>query len=275
MRTNQLEMLIEKIIIKGFIVVAVVLIIFPVFWTFMTSIKIPRDIAVYPPLLIFEPTISNYIQIFREGVAAQLWTTFYVTIGATIITLVAGVPVGYALARFKSKYFHIIGFVIFSMRFVPIVAVLVPLLIIFRNFGLSGSPFGLIIAYQLFTLPVVVYIIWGFISKVSIDYEEAALIDGATRFQVFYRIILPIIKPGLLATVVLVLLLSWNQFTLPLILGTGDTPVISMGVMKYIGTVDMPGMWGPMSAWAIIATIPMIVIYLMLQKYLLMGLGKH
>jgi multiple sugar transport system permease protein len=252
--------------------VAVAVALFPVVWTLLSSLKPAAEIFTFPPTFVFEPTLDHYRVVLSGDIAAPMLNTLIVTVGSVALALSAGSLAGYALARFQTGVFRAMGLFVFSMRFLPTIVIILPLFVMYSGAGLSGSRFGLILAYQLFTLPLSIWITWGFFAQVPPELEQAAMIDGCSRFQAFWHVALPIALPGIGAAAVVATIMAWNQFLIPLILGGAEARVITTEIARYSGGDETTADWGPLAALAVVIAGPVIVAGLALNRYLLRGL---
>ena len=183
---------------------AVVLLFFltPVWWILSTSVKDPADYAAWPPVVI--PTrfsADGWISAFTEWKAGQYLTNSVVVVfSATLLAMLIGTSAAYGLVRFPVRGGRQIAFGILALRMFPTLAIAIPLFAVFRALGLLNSYWGLILGYQLFLLPFVIWMMRGFLLDIPIELEEAAMIDGGSRFQALYKVVLPLAAPGLAAT---------------------------------------------------------------------------
>ncbi len=249
--------------------------IFPVLWTVMNAFKTGRDIFTFPPKFIFKPTLDNFRSVFSEDIATPLYNTLVITVGSVTLALVAGSLAGYALARFRSGVFKALGLFVFSMRFLPTIVILLPLFILYVDLSLIGTRVGLILAYQLFALPLSIWITWGFFAQVPVELEDAAMIDGCSRFQAFRHITLPLALPGIGAAAVVVVIFAWNQFLIPFILGGKNGRVITTEIARFSGGEDAVADWGPLAALAVVIAGPVVAAGFGLNRYLMRGLLRE
>ncbi|MBT2517864.1 carbohydrate ABC transporter permease [Streptomyces sp. ISL-90] len=243
----------------------------PIAWIFMMSLKTPGDIVVYPPKFVFTPTLDNYAEVFS---GPEFMTPFVnsliVTIGALLLTLVIGLPTAYALARFKFKGGENIAFGILSLRFAPELLIILPLYLLYQQVGLYDNYLGLILAYQLVTLPMLVWMLRSFIEDLPIELEEAVAVDGGTRWTAFRHVLFRLIAPGLGASLMLSFIWAWNSYTLPLVLSGRNTQVITTGIQQYISFQSID--WGPMAAATVVSLIPGILFALFALRWIVGGL---
>jgi len=246
--------------------------VFPWFWNLLSSFKTTTDIWARPPLLIFDPTLNNYYSAFvTRNFALFLKNTIVVGLAATALCLVIGVPAAYAFSRFKT----FIGnnqlfFFILTTRMAPGFVEIIPLYLIFKNIGLLGSPIALVFAHVYVNLAFVIWLMKGFFDEITVDLDERAMIDGASRIRAFFQLILPLTLPGLVTTAIFVLIFSWNEFLFALILTGGlsrTLPVAIPGLVTPAGTY-----WGEVMAVATVITVPILIFATAVRKYLVRGL---
>jgi multiple sugar transport system permease protein len=243
----------------------------PIVWIVMMSLKVPEDIVTYPPKFLFTPTLANYADIFT---GTQFLTPFInsiiVTLGALLLTLVVGLPTAYALARFNFKGRESIAFSILSLRFAPELLIILPLYLLFQKVGLYDNYLGLILAYQLVTLPMLVWMLRSFIEDLPVELEEAVSVDGGTRWTAFRHVIFRLIAPGLGASLMLSFIFAWNSYTLPLVLSGRKTQVITTGIQQYISFQSIE--WGPMAAATVVSMVPGTLFAIFALRWIVGGL---
>lgn len=243
----------------------------PIIWIFLMSLKVPGDIIVYPPKFEFIPTLENYAKVLNGSeFLSAFWNSVVITLGALLVTLIIGLPTAYALARFKFKGRESIGFNILSLRFAPELLVVLPLYLIYQRTGLFDTHLGLILAYQLVTLPMLVWMLRSFIEDLPHELEEAVAIDGGNRWTAFRYVLFRLIAPGLGASLMLSFIWAWNSYTLPLVLGGRNTQVITTGIQQYISYQAIE--WGPMAAATVVSMIPGIIFALVSLRWIVGGL---
>ncbi|HKP37283.1 MAG TPA: carbohydrate ABC transporter permease [Pyrinomonadaceae bacterium] len=262
---------------KYLIVVAVLLVtLAPGYWMFTISFKREVDqFAVPPRWFSFTPTLEHYTEAFIERSFAQyLFNSLIIALSSTVCALVLGTLAAYALARFRLPYRldRKLALWILSTRMFPAIVTAVPLFLIMRNVGLVNTRLSLVIVYTAFNLPFVVWMMRGFFAEVPRDLEEAAMVDGDSRLGAFWRVVLPMVMPGLAATAVFCLIVSWNEFLFALVLTQTDQAMtLPVGIA---GRVTQYGIkWGAMSAAAVVAMVPILAFALSVQKYLVRGLS--
>ncbi len=255
--------------------------VFPFFWILLTSLKNQVDIISVPPKFVFKPTIGNYAALVIGEHRGQYASTrpdfprfflnsMIVSSGAVALSMVASIPAAYALARFTFPLKNALAFGFMSFRFVPFIAFVIPLYLLFQQLGLYNTYSGLILAYQLITLPFTVWMLRSFFQEIPLEIQEAAKIDGCSWFGVLTRVILPLSMPGISVTVILGFMFCWNAFNYPLMLAGRETFPVTVGAIQFISYEQV--LWGQMAAATIVATVPQLLLSLMVQKYIVRGL---
>ena len=255
--------------------------VFPFVWILLTSLKNPGDIISVPPKFVFTPTFNNYMALVmgeQRGEYASTRPDFplfflnsmIISLGAVALSVAAGIPAAYALARFDFPMKNALAFVFMSFRFVPFIAFVIPLYLLYQKVGLYNTHLGLILAYQLITLPFTIWMLRGFFQDIPLEIQEAAKIDGCSWLGVLIRVILPLSMPGISVTVILGFMFSWNAFNYPLMLAGRQTFPVTVGAIQFISYEQV--LWGQMAAATIVAAFPQLVLSLMVQKYIVRGL---
>jgi multiple sugar transport system permease protein len=259
------------------IAIAVTLIyLFPIYWMFVTSIK-PMDelFAVPPHYFPHKPTAEAYIENFvhNQSIFSYIGNSFIIATGATFLTLLLAAPCAYALARLKIKGKGIILILLLAMQMLPSIMLAMPLFIAFSKFHLINNFLGLILANTTHALPFAILVLRPYFLSLPAGLEEAASIDGANKFQAFWRIIMPLVRPGLLTVGAISFLWSWGDFIFALTLTTNESvQPLTMGLSKFTG--EFGTQWNYLMAVATIAAIPIILIFVTLQKYIVSGLAS-
>jgi len=256
--------------------VALLATVAPIYWMSTISFKHEVDqFAVPPKWFSFSPTLEHYADAFVSRSFGQyLLNSFLVAAMSTLCALLIGTFAAYALARFRlpRNLDRKLALWILSTRMFPAIVTAVPLFLIMRDLRLVNTRVSLIIVYTAFNLPFVVWMMRGFFVEVPRDLEEAAMVDGDSRLGAFRRVVLPLVTPGLAATAVFCLIVSWNEFLFALVLTqTDDAMTLPVGIA---GRVTQYGIkWGAMSAAAVVAMVPILAFALVVQRYLVRGLS--
>ena len=243
--------------------------LFPFYWMVLSSLKTQIQNIAFPPQFLFTPTLENYQSVFvNNPFFLFLWNSLVIGAGSTLLGLVLGLPAAYGIARFQ-KSGVALGFLI--ARIAPGISYLVPWFIIFSDLHLVGSYTALILSHLTVGLPLIVWIMIGFFEDVPQELEDAAFIDGANRFEIFLKVALPIVKPGIATAGILSFIQSWNTFMYSVVLSNSETrtlPVAVFGFLSY-GGFD----WGSLTAAATIITLPVMVLTLLIQRHIVAGLS--
>src|SRR5450756_43340 len=208
---------------------------------------------------------------FRPDFPKFFMNSVILSVGAVLLSLLVGVPAAYALARFRFKGKESLAFTFLSFRFAPEFAVIIPLSIIYRKLGLYNTYFGIIWVFQLITLPLLIWVLRGYFEEISPEIEQAAQTDGYPWWQVFIRILLPLVRPGLAASALLAFVFAWNNFVYPLVLGGSDVQTVTVSALSFLSSEQ--AYYNRMAAACVIASIPEIALALSIQRYLIRGLS--
>ena len=258
------------------IVFALIYTVFPIYWLFLNSLKTPLEIFAIPSTYVVEiPTVMHYIATFIDRPFLRfMLNSAIVAVSTTILSLIFGTMAGYALARFtypgRTKY-HL-SFWILSTRMMPPIVTIMPLFLFFLFLDLLNTKFALVIAYTGFNLPFVVWMMKGYFQELPKDLEESAMVDGDTRLGAFWRILLPLSAPGLAATSIFTLILSWNEFLFALIITqTEVSNTLPIGISGRITQYETH--WGEISASGFAAIVPIVIFAFIVQRHLVRGLS--
>jgi multiple sugar transport system permease protein len=244
----------------------------PLAWMVLSSIKPPEDLTSSNPVLAFAPTLEHYEALFSGGnnIGPYIRNSLIAAGVSTIIAVVLGCLAGYGLARSRFRGKDHVAFWIISQRMAPIAAVILPLFVIFRFTGLLGSTAGLIVAYLTFNLPFAIWIMNAFFSELSPSLEEAALMDGATRWSAFKDVALPLVLPGIATTAILCLVFSWNDYAFAVTFSGPDSQTLPIAASQLVTQTSID--WGQLTAIGTIVVAPMILVGLIVRKWLVTGL---
>lgn len=245
--------------------------VFPLYWVFTTSLKSPVDVFRMPPVWIFKPTLENYALVFSSRFPGYFANSLIISTGTVILSLLIGVPAAYGLSRGRIQKKQDIDFFLLSTRMAPPIAFIVPFYLMWSKLSLVDKYPGLILVYILFTTAFVVWMMRSFFDDVSPELDEAAMVDGCSKWGAFLRVALPCARGGLIATVILSILLTWNEFFYALILTAFNTKTMPVALPGYIGFVRLR--WGELTAAAMIVVTPVIIFSVLVQKQLMKGLA--
>ncbi|HJQ23536.1 MAG TPA: carbohydrate ABC transporter permease [Blastocatellia bacterium] len=258
------------------LVVAVVTALVPVYWMLTISLKSEVDQFASPPRWFsFSPTLTHYADAFLSRSFGQyLATSATVAVLSTLAAVTLGTFAAYALARFRwpMRLDRRLSLWILSTRMFPPIVSAVPLFLMMRDLRLLNTTAALVIVYTAFNLPFVVWMMRGFFQELPREMEEAAMIDGDSRLGALFRIILPLVVPGLAATAVFCLIMSWNEFLLALVLTQTDAAMtLPVGIAGRVTQYEIK--WGVMSAAGVVAMVPILTFAMAVQRYLVRGLS--
>ena len=286
------------------VILYAIITLLPLLWIIATGFKSPSDAISYPPKVVFEPSLEGYVNLFTtrtratEEKLAELGepTTWYdkivrsqdmvisgpsrygerfsnsviIGFGSTFLCMILGTAAAYAFSRFRVPLKDDLLFFILSTRMMPPIAVAIPIFLMFRNLGLNDTHLGMILLYTAVNLSLSVWLLKGFIDEIPIEYEEAALIDGYTRFQAFYKVVLPQAATGIASTAIFCLIFAWNEYAFAVLLTSGTAQTAPPFIPTIIG--DAGKDWPAVAAGATIFLVPVMVFTILLRKHLLRGI---
>jgi len=254
---------------------------FPVLWIILTAFKSYGDALAVPPKFIFTPTLDNFVAVFSRayssgskaqdtGFSLYFFNSIFISGTSVILALIIGTLAAFGFSRYPLKGNDIYLFVILTTRMLPAIVVIIPIFLMFRVVGLSGTYAGIIFLYTAFNLPFAIWMMKSFFDELSPDVEDAARLDGSSDRGVFFKICLPQVKAGLAATAVFGLILTWNEFLFALLLGGIETRTVPVAMAQTVGG-DIGVRWGLLAAIETLFLIPVILVTFALQEYLLRG----
>ncbi len=255
----------------GFAVIAIVSpAIFVFFWMISLSLKTEIDNIAYPPIFIPNPpTLANFEKIFQESPYGLFtFNSIVVSGSATLIALLVGVPAGYGIAKGKAQG---LGMLIMVARITPGLSYLIPLFTLFRFLQISGTLLPQMISHLTLTIPMVVWVMISFFEEMHPELEEAALVDGCTIWQAFYRVAMPIARPGIAVAAILAFIQSWNNFLFGAVLAGRLTRTLPVAVFNALTFEQFS--WGPLAAAALVVTLPSLVLTIFVQRDIVTGLA--
>jgi len=255
---------------NGGLVIYAVFALFPLLWMVILTFK--SDAEMLTTTFVFTPTLENYRQVFLQTAYFRyIRDSIIVAGGAVLVSVLAGVPAAYAFARYSFKKKETIAFQILSFRFAPEILVVLPLYMIYQGLGLYDSYLGLIWVYQLISMPLIIWVVRGYFEDISVEIEHAAQVDGYPWWQIFVKILLPLIKPGLVSAALLCFIFAWNSFTFPLLLAGIKIEPITVAATKYLAQSTVH--YGQMAVAATFSALPSIIFAICIQKHLVRGLS--
>jgi len=234
------------------------------------SLKNDADNTAFPPIFIPNPpTLDNFRDVFaKNNFLLYFWNSILVTGGAVLVGLLVGVPAGYGIARAKSAKF---AFLILIARITPALSYLIPLFLVFQLIGLNGTITALLVTHLVITVPIIVWVMIGYFENVPMELEDAALVDGASPWQGFRHIALPLARPGIIVGAILAFIFSWNNFIFSVVLGGKTTRTLPSAIYNVLTFEQIS--WGPLAAAALLVTLPVLLLTVVAQRQIVAGLS--
>jgi len=249
----------------------VIVFVFPVYWLFSISFKTPDEIFAFPPVWYPESIqFSNYWVLFKDGDAWTVWNSLVLASVSTVFAMILGTIAAYSLVRFKTGGENLAVWII-SQRMMPPVAIVFPIFLLYVYLGWVDTFHGLIILYTAFSLPYVIWMMRGYIEDIPLELEESALVDGCTRWEVLWKVVLPMARSGLFATAVFTFIFSWNDFLFALVLTRTEVTTYTVQVTHYFG--GQSNFWAKIAAMSVLGTIPVFFTVAIMQRYLVRGIS--
>jgi multiple sugar transport system permease protein len=263
-----------KMIIHGLIVVFLIFLLFPVFWVISGSLKPTQEIySGTPTMLPHNLTLNHYTSVLGEQrVLRSMWNSVIVGVISTVIVIALAVPSAYALVRYKSMANNVmLGWILTSQIF-PVILIMIPLYLLLRRVGFTDSLTGLTLVYVVWALPFVLWMLHGYVKSIPIELEEAASIDGASRLQIIYLVIMPLLLPAIGASALFAFVSAWNEFFFALVLlKSPELVTLQVELARYTG-MEGQARTGPLAAASVLGTIPSVVLFGFLRKWFTAGL---
>ncbi len=271
-----MKSLIERIAAYTALIFLGVMGIAPFLYMFLLSTKRRIDIVVQvPPQLTFnwETFLRNYDEVlFRLGMASFIFNSAVVVGAATLIALILGVPAAYGFSRLRFRGNSGLANWILSLRFMPPIAVAVPLFLMMREIGLQNTYMGLILPYVSFSLPLVIWILIGFFDEIPRELDDAAMIDGCSRYSVIRHIMLPMVRPGLVTAALFSAIFIWNEFLVALyVIDAHSRQTISLGAATLV-SAQRPIDWNIAAGVGVVTVVPILIFSMFIQRYIVRGL---
>jgi len=244
----------------------------PIIWMIICSLKTRTQIITLPPEWLFVPTLKNYIALFDMfNFTKELMNSIFMSLSAVTIAVVVSFLAAYSFSRFKPKGTDLIMFMLLSMRMVPAAAVIVPIYLLYSASGWKGTHLGMILFYAMFSIPFSVWILKGFIDGVSERFDETALANGGSRMHIIFKLVMPQVKPGLIAAFIFNIIFVWNEFLFNYIIGGKKTATVPVGLAQGF-SAGMSIQWDFIATLTTFYSIPLIIFIFFFQKYLLVGM---
>ena len=256
------------------LIIAVLFSLVPVIWGLFTALKTPAEVNLFPPTLLpSEFTLENFKSvIFKSAFPKYLWNSVTVTVICILVATAVAAHAAYAVTNFKIRFREQIMFFILMTSMIPPVVMLVPLYMRSVKIGLYDTRFLLILIYTAWRIPLLTWTLRGFFEKLPKEIIEAGTLDGCSKPMIFYRLILPISKPGIVASALLSAVYVWNDYLVSSTFTSKDTlRMLSAGLYNYITQYGIQ--WGDLMAAVMIAIVPMVILFVLLQRHFVEGLA--
>lgn len=263
---------IKVILTYLYVIVFFIFLLLPIFFMITTSIKMPVDTFSVPPkILNFKPTLINYYNLYKRLNLGHIFrNSIYLSLSSTVLVTSIALLSALSLARFNYKGKNIIAFFILTMRMAPAIAVVIPTYFFFERMGLLNNLNGLVLLYTAFSLPFAIWLIRSFVNTVPVEIEESGMIDGLSKVAAFFRLTTRLCLGGIIATIVLTFMDTWNEFLFALVLTNVDSRTLPVAVTAFFG--DRGVDWGQMAALGTIISFPVFILSLLIRKHLVAGL---
>ncbi|MFA5570029.1 MAG: carbohydrate ABC transporter permease [Sphaerochaetaceae bacterium] len=251
----------RNVLFGALIIGVLIIILIPIYWIINTSLKGPREvISPIPSFFPKQVTFSNYSSIVKAGIWRNFFNSVIVSFSATLFSIILAFLASYALVRHKFPFnFNRIFLIwVLVVRILPPIVLAVPLFSVFNQVGIINTLGGLVFAFQIYTLPYSIWIIYGFLKSLPLDFEEAALIDGASPLRILVSIVAPLVRSGIIATSIFSLILAWNEFLFALLfVRTPRLLTLPVVIARFIG--EYTTQWGELMAIGLFASVPILL----------------
>jgi multiple sugar transport system permease protein len=254
--------------------IAVILVLFPIYWMVITSLKLPREIYRVPSLWPKTFTLDNFEKLLADGsFMLAIRNSLIVSTIVTLISVTISSFAAYSMVRFRYRFRGVIGRLILFAYLTPGSLLFIPLSIVMAQLRLGNSLVGLVLVYLTFSLPLSTWLLQGYFRGVPRELEEQGMIDGLSRFGALIRIVLPLSAPGIAAVAIFTFTGAWNELLFALVLITSDSQRTAPLALSYLITSDVLP-WGPLMAGAVISSVPLMVLYFVAQRFMVAGMTE-
>jgi multiple sugar transport system permease protein len=261
---------VRRLLFGLFVLLLMLPTLFFFFWMISLSLKPDADNLAYPPVFIPSGlTLKNYFSVFESSPFARYaLNSLIVAVGSTGLALLLGVPAAYGIAR-SARYG--VGLFILVARMTPALSYLIPWFLLFQRLGLANTYLALILTHLIIGLPLIIWIMIGFFEDVHRDLEDAAVIDGCSRFGSFLRVAMPLTRPGIAVSGILAFIFSWNNFIFAVVLAGPRLQTLPVAIFNVLTFEQIN--WGPLAAAALLVTAPVLILAMLVQRHIITGLA--
>lgn len=244
----------------------------PVLWIILASFKTKDQLLATPIKYFFVPTLDNYVNLFnRPNIGSYILNSFLISAAAVIIAIIVSFLAAYCFSRFKPGGTDLIMFFLLSTRMVPAAASVIPMFLMYSAFGWKDNYLAMVLFYAMYSIPFSLWILKGFVDGVSERYDETGLVNGASRFHVLFKVVLPQVRPGLIASFIFNLVFVWNEFLFNYLIGGKNTSMVPVALASWM--INNSGVdWTFVATMTTVFMIPPILVVFFFQKYLLVGM---
>jgi multiple sugar transport system permease protein len=261
-------MTLSRFVGRTFLWIMAAVVLFPVFWTLLSAFKETVDLLTPTPKLLFTPTLENLTYVLgRASVLQALINSILICSTSVLIGIILGLPAAYAVARFPNRWTDEVQFFVLSLRFLPPVAVAIPLMVIWLNLGLYDTRVALIVTYSLLTISITIWLAIPGFQRVPKEIEEAARVDGYGPYAVFFRVALPVATRALVGALAFSFILIWNEFLMALMLSTSDAKTLPI-VASEMSQLGMNVPWGILNAAVVLLSLPPLLLLGLLSSFM-------
>lgn len=266
MENTKLRKNIKSWALNIFALIIVALFLFPYLFMVTSAFKTRLDTFAYPPVWIFTPSLENLKAIFEDiNIAFYLKNSFIVAFSASILTMLIAIPATYSFARFKFPFKDSMAYGFLFLQMVPGISIVFALFYIARTLNVYDTYFYLVFVFLLWNIPFAIWMLRGFVEAIPMELEEAAMVDGCSRFRAFIQITLPLMVTGLAATSILIFIGAWNEFQLAFFLTSTNTRTLPTTIAFFMTHSGIK--WGEMFATAMVGTLPVVIFALLVRRY--------
>ena len=250
------------------LILTLAFLLFPLVWMALGSFKTQVDFMAYPPRWLFRPTLANYEKVLLGGDFLKFtWNSLVIAAGSTAMSLILGVPAAYGIARYHQTR---LGVAMLAARMAPGIAFLIPWFIVFSKLHMVDTYPAVMLTHMVVVLPLVIWVLVGFFEDLPRELEESGLIDGCGVLGVFRRIALPLARPGIVATAILGVIASWNNFIFSLVIAGNSTRTLPVAIFNFVSYDSLN--WGGLTAASSLITLPVLLMAFLVQKHIVRGL---
>ena len=272
--STQRRYVMGRVVSYALLVLAVLMVLFPIYWMVITSLKLPREIYRVPSLWPKTFTLDNFEKLLADGsFLLAIRNSLIVSTVVTLISVTISSFAAYSMVRFRYRFRGVIGRLILFAYLTPGSLLFIPLSIVMAQLRLGNSLVGLVLVYLTFSLPLSTWLLQGYFRGVPRELEEQGMIDGLSRFGALIRIVLPLSAPGIAAVAIFTFTGAWNELLFALVLISSDSQRTAPLALNYLITSDVLP-WGPLMAGAVISSVPLMVLYFVAQRFMVAGMNE-